>query len=103
MKKGRIVSMESRTGSRRSFTKTISFELSLIEPDQIRNIKAMGTGFDISPDGLGISTNHALTVGNVLKLNIPDNKDKTSNTLFAEVVWSRPFNSHFRTGLRFLR
>jgi hypothetical protein len=95
--------MESRSGSRRAFNKTISFELSLIEPDQIRNIKCIGTGVDISPDGIGISTNCALTTGNMLKLNIPDNKEKTANAVFAEVVWSRPSNSHFRTGLRFLR
>ncbi|MBM4136139.1 MAG: PilZ domain-containing protein [Nitrospira sp.] len=95
--------MESRINSRRSFNKTISFELSLIESDQIKNIKSAGTGVDISPDGLGISINYALAVGDVLKLNIPDNKEKSANAVFAEVVWSKPSNSHFRMGLRFLR
>lgn len=95
--------MESRTTNRQEFNKAISFELSLIEPDQIKNIKCPGTGVDISPDGIGISTNQALATGAVLKLHIPDDKEESVNALFAEVVWSRPSNSHFRTGLRFLR
>jgi hypothetical protein len=95
--------LENRSSNRQSFNKTIGLEFSIIEPDQIRNIKSKVTGVDISPDGLGISTNHALTVGNVLKLNIPDDKEKSAKAVFAEVVWSRPSNSHFRTGLRFLR
>ncbi len=95
--------METRISNRQSFNKAISFELSLIESDQIKNIKSAGTGVDISPDGIGISTNHALTKGAVLKLHIPDDKEKSANTVFAEVVWSKPANNHFRMGLRFLR
>ncbi|HWR57863.1 MAG TPA: PilZ domain-containing protein [Thermodesulfovibrionales bacterium] len=85
-----------------AFNREISFELCLIEPDQIRNIRCQGTGLDISPEGIGVSTDRALAVGDVLKLHIPDNREKPANTFFAEVVWSRPANSHFRMGLRFL-
>jgi hypothetical protein len=103
IKKDGIISLESRSSNRQAFNKTISLEFSIIEPDQIRNIRAMGTGVDISPDGLGISTNQALAAGDILRLNIPDDKEKAAKAVFAEVVWSRPSNSHFRTGLRFLR
>jgi len=103
VKKGGNINTESRISNRQAYNKAISFELSLIESDQIKNIKSMGTGVDISPDGIGISTNHVLTKGDVLKLHIPDDIEKSTNTVFAEVVWSRPSNSHFRMGLRFLR
>ncbi len=93
---------EKRLSDRKILNKTIHFELSIMESGQLKNIQYDGLGLDISHGGLGLTTEYALKEEDVLKLIFPINELDTTLPVFAETVWSKPANGHFRAGLRFL-
>ncbi len=93
---------EKRLSDRKILNKTIYFELSIMESGQLKNIQFDGLGLDISQDGLRLTTECALKRGEVLKLIFPSNELGITLPVFAETVWSKPANGHFRAGLRFL-
>jgi hypothetical protein len=99
---GMSVKSQKRSIERKIFNKTIHFELSIMESGQLKNIQYDGLALDISQAGLGLSTEYALKEGDVLKLIFPINELNITLPVFAETVWSKPANGHFRAGLRFL-
>ena len=98
--------MEPKSGKRLSerkvFNQPISFEVSETETGQFKIVQKKGFGIDISSKGTGITTDYALREGDVLKLHLPINEVQTSLPVYAEVMWSKPADSHFRAGLLFL-
>jgi hypothetical protein len=67
------------------------------------SIQRNGLCLDISDDGLGFTVDVPLKKGEIIKLLIPASTARTSVPVFSEVIWARPTNDHFRTGLRFLQ
>lgn len=98
-----IMQTEKRSCSRTIFSKTICFELNLMESGEHRNLYYDGYGVDISQDGLGLITDYYLKKGEVLKILIPTRIANITPVEFAEVVWLRQNEYKFRTGLRFLK
>lgn len=90
--------MEQRLTERKIFNQPLSFEISLVESAEI--IQKNALGIDISPAGLGLTTEYALKKGEVLKVYIP--AADTVLPFYAEVVWSEPTDNSWRAGLRFL-
>lgn len=91
-----------RSSDRESIHQPVSFELSEIESGRLRNIRKSGLGVDISPGGMGLTTDYPLKEGDVLKLYLPVAAGHASVPVFTEVIWLRPSDREFRAGLRFL-
>ena len=66
------------------------------------NILKNGMGVDLSPGGIGLTTDYPLHAGDVLKLFFPVGVGDASLPVFSEVMWSRPADGEYRAGLRFL-
>ena len=86
---------------RKEFDQQIYFETTLVN-GKMKNINRKGIAMDISDGGLGLKTDLDLSEGAVVKFNIPMKEVDITIPVFAEVMWSKPENSHFRAGLRFL-
>ena len=91
-----------RSCSRKSIRKPVSFELSVMGAGHPKNILKSGVGVDLSPGGIGLTTDYPLNKGDVLKLFFPVNVGNASLPVFSEVVWTQAVNEQFRVGLRFL-
>ncbi len=87
---------------RKTFRRSIPFEKIAGKLNQ-QNIKRSGISLDISDGGLGFNTDVSLEKGEIVKLLIPASKARITVPVFSEVIWARPANDHFRTGLRFLQ
>jgi hypothetical protein len=87
--------------ARKIFDLPFSFEIDAIE-GKVKNVKQHATGVDISSCGLGMKTRYALREGSVLKFFLPMRELEVTIPVFAQVMWSKPSNDHFRVGLRFL-
>jgi len=94
---------ERRTKRRKIFRKCIFFEQVITELNRMKNIQRNGVCLNISESGLGFTTDVGLSRGEVIKLFIPASTVGTTVPVFSEVMWARPTNDHFRTGLRFLQ
>lgn len=90
--------MKQRLTERRIFNQPLSFEISDVNSFEI--IRKNALGVDISSAGLGLTTEHALKKGEVLKVYIPS--ADTVLPSYAEVVWSEPTDDYWRAGLHFL-
>jgi hypothetical protein len=90
-----------RHSYRQGFNQPVSFETSVIN-GKVRNILYNGIVMDISDGGIGLKTDHALPEGSVLKFNIPIKDVEITIPVFAQVMWSKPDDHHFRAGLSFL-
>jgi hypothetical protein len=93
---------EKRLKIRSPFNQPISFDMIDVESDILGNISNTGIGVDISEDGLGMISDYTFKKAQVVKLHLPLQEMDRPFSVFAEVMWSRPANSHFRIGLRFL-
>src|SRR5512144_2147906 len=91
-----------RSCSRKSIRKPVSFELTLLESGRPVNILKSGVGVDLSPGGMGLTTDYPLHEGEVLKLFFPVEVGNASLPVYTEVVWAKPTDGEFRAGLRFL-
>jgi hypothetical protein len=91
-----------RLDTRRPFNSSFSFDLIDVELGYLCNISYSAVGFDISEHGLGMTSNYVLKKAQMVKLYLPVREKDMPLPVFAEVMWSRQENSHFRTGLRFL-
>ena len=91
-----------RLKQRNPFNHSFSFDLIDIELGYRRNVNCAGVGVDISETGLGMSSSYSLKKAQVVKLYLPVIEKDIPLPVFAEVMWSKADNSHFKTGLRFL-
>jgi hypothetical protein len=94
---------ERRSKIRKVFRRSIIFEQTFVDLNQLDSIQRNGLCLDISDDGLGFTVDVPLKRGEIIKLLIPAYTARTSVPVFSEVIWARPTNDHFRTGLRFLQ
>ncbi len=94
---------ERRSKARKSFRRSILIERVVSQSDRISHIHQNGTCLDISEDGLGLTAAVSLRRGELVKLFIPASTVRTTVPVFSEVIWARPTNGDFRTGLRFLQ
>ncbi|MBI4377847.1 MAG: PilZ domain-containing protein [Nitrospinae bacterium] len=94
---------EKRLKIRSPFNQSISFDMIDLESNILRNISYTGIGVDISEHGLGMISDYTFKKAQVVKLHLPLQEMDRPFSVFAEVMWSRPAKSHFRTGLRFLQ
>lgn len=70
---------------------------------QLSNVQKDGHVVDISRTGMGLTTDHALEKGAVLKVSMPlDTVMDVRMPVFSEVVWITPDDGRYRAGLRFL-
>lgn len=92
----------NRLDTRRPFNRKLSFDLIDIELGYLSDVSCSGAGFDISEHGLGMTSYYALKKAQVVKLYLTVKEKDMPLSVFAEVMWSKQENSHFRTGLRFL-
>jgi hypothetical protein len=92
---------DKRLCERKMFNRVFSFEISDI-PAYSEPVEQKGYGIDISSCGVGIKTDQAVRNGSVLKFNLPMRETDITIPVFAQVMWSKPSNDHFRVGLRFL-
>ena len=91
----------TRACTRKSFKHPVSFELGASEKT-LHDVKREGICVDISACGLGVETVHEVPNGAVLKFHIPVRELEITIPVFAQVMWSKPTDDHFRMGLRFL-
>jgi len=61
-----------------------------------------GYGVDASRGGIGLTTDHPLEEGDVIKLEIPSVLPDLNLPVLAEVVWAMSVHGRFRAGLQFL-
>jgi len=90
-----------RMFDRKGFDQPVSYETSIVN-GKMENIRHIGIALDISTGGMGLITDLALAEGSVVKFNIPMKEVDITLPVFAQVVWSKPDDDHFRTGLSFL-
>ena len=90
-----------RLCERKMFDESFSFEMSVVEA-RGKNVKQNGIGVDISSCGLGMKTRRSLQEGSVLKFYLPMRKWDITVPVFAQIMWSKPDDEHFRVGLKFL-
>lgn len=90
-----------RLCERKMFNESFSFEMSVVETIG-KNVKQDCVGVDISSCGLGMKTGHSLLEGSVLKFYLPMREWEITIPVFAQIMWSKPDDDHFRIGLRFL-
>ena len=91
---------EKRDSDRTPFNSQVHFRLSAVNLKQKTDVQYVGRGVNISKYGLGLITKVHLERGAILQVLLPAIGD-TTLPVFAEVIWSVPFNS-FRVGLQFL-
>jgi hypothetical protein len=94
---------ENRRIDRKSFSEEINFESMLTGENSKGIVYRTGSSTDISSNGLGLTDPYKATEGEILKLLIPFKALGISVPVFAEVMWVRPFEHHYKAGLRFLR
>ena len=90
-----------RLYDRKMFDQPFSFEISVVDAGR-NNVKQNGVGVDISSSGLGMKTRRSFQDGSVLKFYLPMREWEITIPVFAQVMWSKPDDDHFRVGLRFL-
>jgi len=90
-----------RVAKRSVFNKHLSYEISIPE-GKLKNTTQSGVGLDISSHGLGIETEYHLKEGSVLKCYLPLRETEATIPVFAQVIWVKPADGHFRAGFRFL-
>ena len=92
---------ETRLHSRKELLKPIVLELFVPFEGQ-GNVQIEAMGIDISSGGIGITTRHAMSSGEVMKVSYPLNGDTITLPVYSEVVWSVLNEGGCRAGLRFL-
>ena len=90
-----------RLCERKMFDESFSFEMSVVEA-RGKNVKQNGIGVDISSCGLGMKVRRSLQEGSVLKFYLPMREWEITVPVFAQIMWSKPDDEHFRVGLKFL-
>ena len=94
---------KKRLEERKSFHKIVNFGLRAAESGRGENMCFSGESLDISGGGLGLTTECVLRKGDVLRLQLPVYDTDITIPVFAEVIWTKPADDRYRTGLRFLR
>jgi hypothetical protein len=94
--------MEKRSYERRQFNNELNIEISIFEPEGVKNIRCSSWGIDISSKGIGILAPCIVDKGDVIKVFLPFSIVKSEMPVFAEVMWSKIEGESCRAGLRFL-
>ena len=92
---------DRRLCERKAFDQSLCFEMSITEA-MGRNVKQTAAGVDVSSFGLGMKSGQSMKKGSVVKFYFPMREIEITVPVYAQVVWSKPDNDHFRIGLRFL-
>jgi hypothetical protein len=98
----RKMEQESRKIARKHFSEEIHFESMLTGENRKGIVYRNGSSTDISSGGLGLITPYESTKGEILKLLIPFKALDITVPVFAEVMWTQPFEQHYKAGLMFL-
>jgi hypothetical protein len=93
---------EKRKTRREPLPQTIAFEMSERCSGRLANNLVKGYGVDAGRGGIGLTTDHPLKEGDVIKLEFPSVLPDLNLPVLAEVVWAMPICGKFRAGLRFL-
>ncbi len=96
---GKLI-VERRKAERKQFTKPLNFRVSDMEQGPVNS---GGQGVDISSLGLGMTSDHPLAQGMVLRVGLPVEDLGVTLPLFTEVEWVAAVSGSCRAGLRFLR
>jgi len=91
----------ARQTVREPLPQTITFEMSERTGGFANNL-LKGCGVDAGRGGIGLTTDHPLEEGDVIKLELPSALPGLNLPVLAEVVWAMPIHGKFRAGLRFL-
>lgn len=93
---------DKRLTKRNLFNQSISFEITNMNTEGVKNIQKVGFGIDISSKGVGMTTDYAFKKGDVLKLYLICNMVNITLPVYAKVVWSEFVNNNCRVGLLLL-
>jgi len=98
-----IYRAEKRLNERKKFNRFVPFVTIKGDLDRVRYIKGDGFSLDISEGGLGFKADRSFRIGDILKISLPMPRINISIPVFAEVMWVKPKEDHFRAWLRFLQ
>lgn len=94
--------MERRAAERKRFGNSLIYDMGATPGKSgVRIHKAKA--HDICADGIRIVTSTPLEKGLVIRLGLPASGSDACIPAFAEVVWTIPYGSRFKVGMRFLK
>ena len=93
----------SRNSIRKPFVRPLRYSLSNADSSRTKPLMATAVSVDISPEGIGIVTDHPLEKGHVLKFENSIKMNKEVLKSEAVVRWTGLLYGKHRVGLEFLQ
>jgi len=93
---------EKRASPRTDLHQVVRFERTAPESGLTGEEPTQGVGRDISPEGASFLTDCPLHPGEILKLHVPIEAERTSVPVISQVKWTQRTRNGFRVGLQFL-
>lgn len=93
---------EKRSTPRMALHQLVQFERAGAQPHEPGGGLTQGVGRDISAVGASLLTDCPLQQGEILRLCIPEDAERSGDPVVSEVRWTQPTRHGFRVGLQFL-